>query len=266
LSVGILGEEAFSIVGIFVAAVFALAAVSKVWSFKKFTKTVAHYPVASRAPRLTASLLIVGEAIAALLLPFSGKAAGAAVPALVLLCLFSLTLLWFGMPHEGDCGCLGALPSARSSKQVVLRNAALALGVVYAALGPTIWPSAPLASGAAIILFIGALILWPAVQLDSGSADPGRRAALYKVAAIAAGIALLPVLRPRDALACACGNIISCGSCNHYSDSYYSGCCVNCTCSPPKKMVRRQWFKTCNVCCEGATEFYCYSTYPCVSC
>ena len=235
LSAGILGEGAFSIVAVLVAAVFALAGLSKLWGFRKFTKTVAHYPFVSKAPRVAASLLIAGELVAALLLPFSARATLMAAPALGLLCLFSLTLLWFGMPHEGDCGCLGALPSARSSKQVVLRNAALGLAVVYAAFGPGIWPSAPLGVGAAIIVLVGVLILWPAVQFDSSSANPGRRAALYKMAAIAGGLALLPVLRPRDAFACVCGNIISCGSCNHYIDTYYSGCCVNCTCSPSEE-------------------------------
>ena len=259
-------EGGFSVVAVSVAAVFALAATSKLWGFKKFAKTVAHYPAASRSPRLVAFLLIGGELTAAALLPFAPVAAAAAIPAMALLCLFSLTLLWFGLPHEGDCGCLGALPSARSSKQAVLRNSALGLAVAYAAGGPAVWPSAPFALGPAIVLLVAALILWPAVQPNSASSDPTRRAALYKIAAIAAGIALLPIIRPRDALACVCGDIISCGSCNHYVQSYYSGCCVDCTCSPAKKMVRRRWYKTCNVCCEGATEYYCFSTYICVSC
>jgi hypothetical protein len=261
-----LKEGMFSVVAVLVAAVFALAAVSKSLSFKTFRKTVAHYPVASRAPGLAASLLIAGELAAAVLLPFSAVEALAAVPALALLCMFSVTLLWFGIPHEGDCSCLGALPSARTSKQVVFRNTVLGLVIAYAAFGPAVWPSAPFALGVGLVLLGGALILWPALQPDSAPSSSSRRAAMYKVAAIAAGIALLPLLRPRDALACVCGTIISCGSCGHYHDSYHSGCCAYCTCSPQKKMVRRQWFQTCNVCCEGAIEFYCFSTYPCVAC
>jgi hypothetical protein len=262
----LLGEESFAVTRIAVATVFALAALSKGSSFAKFTKTVAHYPVAGVRPRLAAGLLLAGEFAVAATLPFQVTALVGAAVALALLALFSATLLRFGMPHEHDCGCLGALPSARTSKDVVIRNVSLVFVIGFAALAPVFWVSPPLIVGFLILIPPAILILRPAFQGAPRPFAPSRRAALYKIAVVSAGLALLPVLRARETLACVCGEVISCGSCNHYIDSYYSGCCVNCTCSPRKKTVRRQWYKTCNICCEGARETYCYSTYPCIPC
>jgi hypothetical protein len=246
--------------------VFALAALSKAWNFGRFVKTVAHYPHASRIARPIAGFLISSELVVAVALLFQATALVGGTLAVALLALFSGVLWRFGIPHEGDCGCLGALPSGRTRKDVIVRNTVLILAVSYGVLGPVAWPSAPMAMGIALLVVAGILITRPALQVGSGSVDASRRAALYKMAVVGGALALLPLLRLKEAFACVCGEIVSCGSCNHYVDYYYSGCCVNCTCSPPKKKIRRKWYQTCSVCCEGNEEYYCFTTYVCVSC
>ena len=266
MSAGILGDESFAVVRVAVGVVFALAALSKAWNFRKFVKTVAHYPHASRVAGPIAGSLIIGELMVAVALPFQATALAGGMLAIAMLALFSGVLWRFGIPHEGDCGCLGALPSGRTSKEVIVRNIVLILAIAYGGLGPIAWPSAPIIVGIALLVLAGILITRPALQVGAGSVDASRRAALYKMAAVGGALALLPLLHLKEAFACVCGEIVSCGSCNHYVQSYYSGCCVNCTCSPPKKMVRRKWYKTCYVCCQGNKEFYCSTTYICVSC
>jgi len=262
----LVGDPSFALVRLAVAAIFALAGLSKLASFEDFARAVAHYPVASARPRAVATALVSTElAAAALLVPQATGAFGAAL-ATVLLVLFTATVSWFGIPHEHDCGCLGALPAARTSTGVAVRNLALLFALAYVLVVPTIWPSAPWTVATLLLLLVAMTITLPAVQVETGNADPGRRAALRTIALAAAAVALLPVLRPKDALACWCGQVLSCGSCNHFIDSYYSGCCVDCTCSPPMAKVRRDWYKTCNVCCEGYQEYYCSTTYPCLYC
>ncbi len=151
------------------AFTFAWASVSKLVTWRRWTKTVSAHRLPGPVPAVVAVSVPVAEA-AVVVLGLAGLQRASAVWALALLVAFTIETVRVGSHGRAPCGCFGGRGEADVS-MVLARNAALGAAAVVVLLAPsgapTIhWPGLPdasemvpaaLATGAVVV---AAVTMW----------------------------------------------------------------------------------------------------------
>jgi thiol-disulfide isomerase/thioredoxin len=129
-------EALISIARILLAAVFVVAAVTKLADLDGARRAVRDFGAPERLGRVLAPALVVAElAVAGLLIPGSTAVVGAA-GALALLLLFVVAIaVSLARGRTPDCHCFGSLHSAPAGPATLARNGALAAVAGFALVG-----------------------------------------------------------------------------------------------------------------------------------
>jgi len=129
-------EVALSVARIVLAAVFALAAVTKLADLDGARRAARDFGVPERLAPAVGTLLPVAELAAALLLlPAETAVAGAALALALLLAFTTAIAVSLARGETPDCHCFGQLHSAPAGPATLIRNGALAALAAFVLVG-----------------------------------------------------------------------------------------------------------------------------------